>query len=517
MFKACKKIITLGFIAALPVVAFTQSLSINTDGSLANASALLDVKSISKGVLIPRMTAAQRVTIVSPTESLLVYQTDATVGFYFYKAGIWTMLSDAGSVWALTGNAGTVDVNNFIGTTDNIPLSVKVNNQQAGRIDHIKNNSFWGYRAGLSNTTGYQNTAVGTGAFQFNTDGFDNTAIGAGSLQALTFGLGNTAVGSGSMQSLTGAGNNTALGYNTLRYSTSSINNTALGAYALFNNTTGQDNSATGFNALVNNTTGIQNTASGYGSLNINSTGEGNTGIGVFALGTTSTGSFNTAVGVQALQYNTTGTHNTAIGWLSYVSAPDLTNTTAIGNQALVNASNKIRLGSATVTAIEGQVAYSFPSDGRFKTNISETDVKGLEFIMLLRPVVYNFDTKKFDEFLTKDMPGNIRATYTANNYGPSTAIRQSGFIAQEVEKAAEQSGYNFNGIHKPDSNNDHYSLAYSQFVVPLIKGMQEQQQMIKTQQLINAEQQNKIAKLQLQIETLTKLLEQLAKEKSNL
>ena len=514
MFNSCKKMIIFVMIIVSPFFAFAQSLSVNTDGSLAHASALFDVSSTSKGILIPRMSAAQRTAISSPSESLLVYQTDATAGFYFYKSGVWTPLSGS-SGWSLTGNAGTVDGSNFIGTTDSIPLSVRVNNQQAARIDHMINNCFFGYKAGLSNTTGYQNIAIGSGALQLNTNGFANTAIGTDALRSMTFGFGNVAIGTGSQQLLAAGVNNTALGNYTLYNSTSGINNTALGFYALYNNTSGQDNCATGYNALLNNTEGEQNTADGQGALAVNTLGNGNTGIGHFALLLNSTGSYNTAVGTQALQGNTTGTSNTSIGFLSAVSAGDLTNTTAIGAQALVNESNKLRLGSATVTVIEGQVAYSFPSDGRFKTNISETDVRGLDFIMRLRPVVYNFDTKKFDEFLTKDMPVNIRTKYLSKDYGPSIATRQSGFIAQEVEKAAEQAGYNFNGIHKPGNNNDHYSLAYSQFVVPLVKGMQEQQLMIEKQQLVNDEQQAKIDTLQVQIEALTKRLEQLVKEKN--
>jgi hypothetical protein len=170
------------------------------------------------------------------------------------------------------------------------------------------------------------------------------------------------------------------------------------------------------------------------------------------------------------------------LGYNAGVSSGVLTNATAIGYQATVNASNKIRLGDATVTKVEGPVAYTI-SDGRFKNNISETDVKGLEFIKRLRPVVYNFDTKRFEAFLTQNMPDNIRRKYMDKDFSSSTAIRQSGFIAQEVEKAAQEIGYNFNGVHAPDNSNDNYSLAYSQFVVPLVKGMQEQQQMIEQQQ----------------------------------
>ena len=42
-----------------------------------------------------------------------------------------------------------------------------------------------------------------------------------------------------------------------------------------------------------------------------------------------------------------------------------------------------------------------------------------------------------------------------------------------------KESGYNFNGMHKPADENDNYSLAYSLFTVPLVKAVQEQQTMI--------------------------------------
>ncbi|HNJ29649.1 MAG TPA: hypothetical protein PLQ40_11885, partial [Ferruginibacter sp.] len=51
-----------------------QSLAINTDGSSANASALLDVKSTTKGILIPRMTKTEKNAIASPATGLLIYQ-----------------------------------------------------------------------------------------------------------------------------------------------------------------------------------------------------------------------------------------------------------------------------------------------------------------------------------------------------------------------------------------------------------------------------------------------------------
>ena len=65
---------------------FAQNMGINTDGSQPDSSAMLDVKSTGKGLLIPRMTSANRLTISSPAVGLLVYQTDQTAGFY-YNAG----------------------------------------------------------------------------------------------------------------------------------------------------------------------------------------------------------------------------------------------------------------------------------------------------------------------------------------------------------------------------------------------------------------------------------------------
>jgi hypothetical protein len=98
---------------------------------------------------------------------------------------------------------------------------------------------------------------------------------------------------------------------------------------------------------------------------------------------------------------NVTGASNTAIGNAADVTTGALTNATAIGANAMVNASNKVRIGDATVTVIEGAVAFSPPSDARFKDNIQE-DVQGLDFIMKLRPVSYNFNRLKYAVCWTK-------------------------------------------------------------------------------------------------------------------
>ena len=73
-----------------------QNVGINGDNSTPAPSAMLDVKSTDKGILIPRMTQTQRNLIASPATGLLVYQIDGTDGFYFYNGTAWTSLSGGG-------------------------------------------------------------------------------------------------------------------------------------------------------------------------------------------------------------------------------------------------------------------------------------------------------------------------------------------------------------------------------------------------------------------------------------
>ena len=63
-------------------------------------------------------------------------------------------------------------------------------------------------------------------------------------------------------------------------------------------------------------------------------------------------------------------------------------------------------------------------------------------------------------------------------------AIRYTGFLAQEVEAAAAASGYDFSGIDAPKEGHDAYGIRYAEFVVPLVKAIQEQQQLIEQQNM---------------------------------
>ncbi len=69
-----------------------QSVSVNSTGATPDSTAILDVNSTTKGLLIPRMTNNQKNTIASPATGLLVYQTDSEQGFYYYNGSAWLLL-----------------------------------------------------------------------------------------------------------------------------------------------------------------------------------------------------------------------------------------------------------------------------------------------------------------------------------------------------------------------------------------------------------------------------------------
>lgn len=136
-----------------------------------------------------------------------------------------------GNGWNTTGNSGTTDGVNFIGTTDNVPFTIRVNNQQSGRIDPLLSNTFLGYWAGRDNSTGTQNTATGINALLSNSTGARNTAHGTGALESNT-GSDNTAVGTYALNANTTGTYNSAFGKDADVASGALTNATAIGAYA---------------------------------------------------------------------------------------------------------------------------------------------------------------------------------------------------------------------------------------------------------------------------------------------
>lgn len=368
-----------------------------------------------------------------------------------------------------------------------------------------------GFSALDYNTTGYSNAAFGNAALYRNTTGYSNIAIGNSALFNNSTGLANSAVGFQALVSNTEGSFNAAYGHLSLGNNTTGLNNSAFGAYALrsnstgiqntvvgntamynntigndnaalgievlFANTTGSKNSAAGWRAMYANTTGYYNAAYGDGSLYSNSTGVGNTAVGSGALYATSTSSYNTTLGYHAGFSNNLGWNNTLIGAECNVNASGIYNSIALGNGVSITASNQARVGNFSTSSIGGYQDWTHFSDGRFKKNIKE-EVRGLDFIMQLRPVTYQLDVFNLGEKL-KEGTDKIQDENMQTAMREKERLIQTGFIAQEVEQAANGLGYDFSGVDKPKSENDFYGLRYAAFVVPLVKAVQEQQHLI--------------------------------------
>jgi hypothetical protein len=87
----------------------TGSVGIGTTSP--NSKSLLEVRSTTKGVLIPRMTQTQRNAITSPPVGLLIFQTNGTSGFYYYTGSAWKAVTPAVGANKTLSNLTTTAIN----------------------------------------------------------------------------------------------------------------------------------------------------------------------------------------------------------------------------------------------------------------------------------------------------------------------------------------------------------------------------------------------------------------------
>ncbi len=141
--KSLLSILLLMFLTIRLSVA--QSVGVGT--TTPNNSAVLDVQSNTKGMLIPRMTTAQRAAISSPAIGLLVFD-NTTGSFWFKSAGNWVELVDTlNNVWKKTGIDTYVGVSGNVGIGTNTPdynLHINRPNARMGFTD-ANDNMFSGY------------------------------------------------------------------------------------------------------------------------------------------------------------------------------------------------------------------------------------------------------------------------------------------------------------------------------------------------------------------------------------
>lgn len=103
--KKDKLLLVLMFL--ITYFSLNAQVAINTDGSTADPSAMLEVKALDKGMLIPRMTQLQITAIPSPVDGLIVYNTDVS-RFYFFDENVGQWIEVAIASGTLPTNCGTI-------------------------------------------------------------------------------------------------------------------------------------------------------------------------------------------------------------------------------------------------------------------------------------------------------------------------------------------------------------------------------------------------------------------------
>jgi len=249
------------FLLFVNIGVYAQNVSFNEDGTSPDSSAMLDVSSTSKGVLIPRMTQTQRDAIAGPATGLLIFQSDNTVGFYMNlgtpAAPDWRRLVTNADTPTFVGDADDdTKIQTEEGTDEDIIRfdvagSEVLRIHPGGRLNQITttNSAFLGNQAGAAITSGTQNAFLGHEAGAFNTSG----------------------------------GSNTFLGYRAGYVNTGSSQNTFIGALAGDANNGGSENTFMGVQAGTAVNTGSHNTIIGKNAGRILTTGNNNTFLGVEA------------------------------------------------------------------------------------------------------------------------------------------------------------------------------------------------------------------------------------------
>ncbi|NQU33396.1 MAG: hypothetical protein HQ521_09195, partial [Bacteroidetes bacterium] len=396
-----KKVLLLSLlITVLITVSFAQ-VAINTTGANPSASAILDLSSDSKGLLIPRMATNQRLMNTSPVVGLLVFDTDYNSFFYYTNQWVQLTASELMGIDGLSDaktDAASLFMGNGSGTNDGGTSSITA----------VGINSLY------FNTWGTKNTAIGTSAMLDNTTGYHGTGVGYEALGNNTTGIYNSAFGSGALRDNTTGENNVGVGLLAGGYNKTGSNNTSIGAYSgtgslgvsvsgcvyigkgagSYNN---QDNklfitNTSGGTPLIggdfstdqvdiNGTIKITGGTPGSGKVltsdadglsswetpaayasSIDDLSDAKTDASSVFLGSGSgivddgTNNANTALGTESLNANTTGATNTAIGRSSLTSNISGNGNTSLGSYAMYNntvGASNIALGSSSLYSLQ--------------------------------------------------------------------------------------------------------------------------------------------------------------------
>ena len=218
-----KSILFFFIIIFLSEVSIAQ-IAINDDGANPDASSILDIKSTDKGMLIPRMTTAQKMAISSPATGLLVFDNE-TNSFWFYDGSAWTKQATVSAfeyntlTSLVSPNTTVTDLANddFVFGSDTL--------EHDGNSDHYKrfffDKSKAAFRAGYVSNSNWDANSIGDYSFAI---GENTIASGTNSVVAgheseasgnVSFALGNSVEASGNFSF--------AMGYDAYSYGTTSF------------------------------------------------------------------------------------------------------------------------------------------------------------------------------------------------------------------------------------------------------------------------------------------------------
>ncbi len=495
-------------------LSIAQNVGVGTNNP--DASAALEISDSSKGLLVPRMTLAQKAAIVSPAQGLLVYQTDSTKGFWYYDMGQWNKISTGNNtsttdpgVWssatgAIYYNDGKVgvgtsspsarfhvaDSNVIFSGPSSVPATTSFNPPVSGagtrlmwypekaafRTGYVAGNNWnkdsigrYSFASGNNSkakgeytfTSGFQTAAIGDGStalgYQSQANGLYALSAGsttnANGLAAFTSGIGSTASGIASM----------SIGLTTI----------ASGNYSMSfgNNTTASGQNATSM--------GASTIASGLNAVSAGN-GASATGSNTFSMGLGTVASSFSSVAFGRYNDNISSSNQTA--WADadplFMIGNGTTNV-ARSNALMVLKNGNIGVGTSAPTQklhVNGSVlatAYNVVSDRRFKKNFLSID-RPIERLEKLSGLYFEYKP----------------ACETGTEFPTG---RQVGFIAQEVEEVMPEA--------VTTNASGYKSVDYSKVVPLLVEGIKAQQKEIR-------EQNKRLENLEQQLAEIKKLLE---------
>ncbi|MDO6435208.1 tail fiber domain-containing protein [Flavitalea sp. BT771] len=462
-----------------------QNVGINTTGSQPHASSMLDISSTSKGLLIPRMTAAQRAAIPAPATGLQVYQTDGAAGFYYYNGSAWQPMA-GGAGWSLTGNAGTDTVHNFLGTTDAVNVRLATNNTTRMTITKDGNIGI-----GLNNPYGKVHITRGgnyTDQYLLNLD--DNSSgtfptIGVYNSGNATL-ISGSKTGDGSMLKLERS-NDAALS-NGLEVLEDGSGAAVYGSNTNPTNGTGVKGvSANGYGGYFEGAAGLG--VFGNDGINFHQFGAKNDGDGItITMPSSQKNSFFPRYGI-----NTSITATGTAGVIGYYSNVNLTTPGANTNVVGFWSSPRGTAGSFISCFYgEGNInitgSYYSSSDRKLKQNIRRMPEGMMDKLMQLTPSNYEYKTAEFN----MNLPAG-------NQYGLVAQDVQAVFpeLVKEQVQPARVDPKTKNVLNEEIK---YLGVNYQGLIPIIIRGMQEQQQELQTLREENTQLKNDLAAIKLKL-----------------